>query len=432
MISISIILSLVSLSFSQLRLEFTKKPSKYPEHNNIVVPVEIGTPPQRVPLSLEFFSTAIWVIDDECGDTVLANAKQIPFTPRLSSTYKNKPSALSKLYYTFNNGYHQVKAKQAIETINNIDKFDFFLARRFSGLEASSGVLGLDSNNVMFSSLAFRGYISQLKDKGVINKEIFYIKYDDDTKGELVIGEDPKGNSTSKIKYYRKDIDNHQWRVKMNSVDYGNDVIEGDVFADFKIELGVMIGNEFYYNTIKKYFFNEMLSKGKCFEYKIMNTEYYTFKCKDTKDTYKNFPPLTFEFDKDLNIQFTYEDLFQYDTNDINSDVKIFKVFFSTKKKEDWTLGEPFFKKHILVFDSKDRAIGIMLLPSSFLDTVFKYKYYIIPSIILIPLFLFIILHYIRRRQQNQKKTKKAKGLIPITDMNTFYTDNEEELNEII
>ena len=90
MISISIILSLVSLSFSQLRLEFTKKPSKYPEHNNIVVPVEIGTPPQRVPLSLEFFSTAIWVIDDECGDTVLANAKQIPFTPRLSSTYKNR------------------------------------------------------------------------------------------------------------------------------------------------------------------------------------------------------------------------------------------------------------------------------------------------------------------------------------------------------
>ena len=89
-------------------------------------------------------------------------------------------------------------------------------------------MLGLDSNNVMFSSLAFRGYISQLKDKGVINKEIFYIKYDDDTKGELVIGEDPKGNSTSKIKYYRKDIDNHQWRVKMNSVDYGNDVIEGD------------------------------------------------------------------------------------------------------------------------------------------------------------------------------------------------------------
>ena len=51
------------------------------------------------------------------------------------------------------------------------------------------------------------------------NKEIFYIKYDDDTKGELVIGEDPKGNSTSKIKYYRKDIDNHQWRVKMNSVE---------------------------------------------------------------------------------------------------------------------------------------------------------------------------------------------------------------------
>ena len=431
MFSIFISLSLISLSFSQLRFKFTKKPSKYPEQNLIIVPIQIGTPSQIVPLSLEFFSNTIWVIDDECGDTVLS--KQIPFTPRLSSTYKVKPNEFSKDFlYTFNTGNHLVKAKQVVDTVNSLPQIDFFAARRFTGLEASSGVLGLDSNNVMFSSLAFRGYISQLKDKGVINKEIFYIKYDDDTKGELVIGEDPKGNSTSKIKYYRKDIDNHQWRVKMNSVDYGNDVIEGDVFADFKIELGVMIGNEFYYNAIKKYFFNEMLSKGKCFEYKIMNTEYYTFKCKDTKDTYKNFPPLTFEFDKDLNIQFTYEDLFQYDTNDINSDVKIFKVFFSTKKKEDWTLGEPFFKKHILVFDSKDRAIGILLLPSSFLDTVFKYKYYIIPSIILIPLFLFIILHYIRRRQQNQKKTKKAKGLIPITDMNTFYTDNGEELNEII
>ena len=85
MISISIILSLVSLSFSQLRLEFTKKPSKYPEQNLIIVPIQIGTPSQIVPLSLEFFSNTIWVIDDECGDTVLS--KQIPFTPRLSSTY---------------------------------------------------------------------------------------------------------------------------------------------------------------------------------------------------------------------------------------------------------------------------------------------------------------------------------------------------------
>ena len=37
-----------------------------------------------------------------------------------------------------------------------------------------------------------------------------------------------------------------------------------------------------------------------------------------------------------------------------------------------------------------------------------------------------------KRRQLNQKKGKKAKGLLPITDMNTFYTDNEEEMNEII
>ena len=116
MISISIILSLVSLSFSQLRLEFTKKPSKYPEHNNIVVPVEIGTPPQRVPLSLEFFSTAIWVIDDECGDTVLANAKQIPFTPRLSSTYKKQIEEISNKEYEFNPIAHYIKAIRASDT----------------------------------------------------------------------------------------------------------------------------------------------------------------------------------------------------------------------------------------------------------------------------------------------------------------------------
>ena len=211
----------------------------------------------------------------------------------------------------------------------------------------------------------------------------------------------------------------------MNSVDYGNNAIEGDVIANFKIELGVMVGNEFYYNTIKKNFFNNLISRKKCVEYQIKNTEYSTFKC---KDIYKNFPPLSFEFDKELIITFTYEELFSDDTND----EKMFKVFFSKGKKEEWTLGEPFFKKNILVFDSKNQTIGIMLLPSSFIDTVLKYKYYIIPSIILIPLFLFIILPYIIRRQQNQKKTKKAKGLIPITDMNTFYTDNGEELNEII
>ena len=159
-----------------------------------------------------------------------------------------------------------------------------------------------------------------------------------------------------------------------------------------------------------------------------MNTEYYTFKCKDTKDTYKNFPPLSFEFDKELIITFTYEELFSYDTND----EKMFKVFFSKGKKEEWTLGEPFFKKNILVFDSKNQTIGIMLLPSSFIDTVLKYKYYIILPVILISILLFIVLHYSKRKQVNQKKTKKANGLIPIAEKNTFCTENEEELKEII
>ena len=429
MFSIFIVFSLISLSFSQLRLQFTKKTSKHPEQNNIVVPIQIGTPPQVVPLSLEFFSTTIWVIDDQCGDTVLSTAKQIPFTPRLSSTYKVKPNEFSKDFlYTFNTGNHQVKAKQVEDTVNGLAKFDFFVARRFSGLEASSGVLGLDSNNVKFSSLAFKGFISQLRDKGVVNKEIFYIKYDDDSKGELVIGEEPSANN-SKIKYYRKDIENHQWSVKMNSVDYGNGAIEGDVIVNFKIELGVMVGNEFYYNTIKKNFFNELISKGKCVEYQIQNTEYSTFKCEDTKDIYKHFPPLSFEFDKELIITFTYEDLFQYDTND---DEKIFNIFFSRGEKEEWTLGEPFFKKNILVFDSKEKTIGIMLIPSSFIDVILKYKFYIILPVMLITLFLLTIAQFIKRRQLNQKKTKRAKGLIPIADKNTFCTDNEEELNEII
>ena len=423
MFSIFISLSLISLSFSQLRFKFTKKPSKYPEQNLIIVPIQIGTPSQIVPLSLEFFSNTIWVIDDECGDTVLS--KQIPFTPRLSSTYKVKPNEFSKDFlYTFNTGNHLVKAKQVVDTVNSLPQIDFFVARRFTGLEASSGVLGLDSNNVNFSSLAFKGFISQLRDRGVVNKEIFYIKYDDDIKGELVIGEDPN-EKKSKIKYYRKEIENHQWSVKMNSVDYGNNAIEGDVIANFKIELGVMIGNEFYYNTIKKNFFNNLISRKKCVEYQIKNTEYSTFQC---KDIYKNFPPLSFEFDKELIITFTYEELFSYDTND----EKMFKVFFSKGKKEEWTLGEPFFKKNILVFDSKNQTIGIMLLPSSFIDTVLKYKYYIILPVILISIFLVIVLHYSKRKQVNQKKTKKANGLIPIAEKNTFCTENEEELKEII
>ena len=31
----------------------------------------------------------------------------------------------------------------------------------------------------------------------------------------------------------------------------------------------------------------------------------------------------------------------------------------------------------------------------------------------------------------NQKKTKKANGLIPIAEKNTFCTENEEELKEM-
>ena len=66
------------------------------------------------------------------------------------------------------------------------------------------------------------------------------------------------------------------------------------------------------------------------------------------------------------------------------------------------------------------------------IDTVLKYKYYIVLPVILISIFLFIVLHYSKRKQVNQKKTKKANGLIPIAEKNTFCTENEEELKEII
>lgn len=415
---------------------FNKKNINKPTQNRIIVELAIGTPPQNIPFALEFFSTGIWVISEGCGDFISDSNKPPLFISRLSSTYKKQTEEISNKEYVFNTITHYIKAARGIDTflINNtsITNFSFFLARRFTNLVGASGVLGLDSNNVMFSNLAFKGFITQLFEKEVINQEMFYIKYKDDNNGDLIIGDSFR--FTEKTSFIKKEMDNHQWRIKLDDIDYGADnIIIPGVTISFKIELNGIIGAESYYNFVKRKFFEKQIEKGKCVEFKVAGTDYYTFKCK--KGVPISLPKLSFELSSNYSVVFTNEDMYTYDKEE-NMNILIFlftKSSFSSSKQNEWVMGEQFFKKQIIIFDSHDKSITFtpnQLHPS--------FSYLLIFIILAVFLFLIIIglfvYRYMRVTQvRKTKKKSKEKGLIPIDNWNTFCTESEcqNELKEM-
>lgn len=415
---------------------FNKKNINKPPQNRIIVDLSIGTPPQIIPFALEFFSTGIWIVSDDCGDRFSDSTKVSLYTSRLSSTYKKQIEEISNKEYEFNPVAHYIKAIRASDTflINDtkLTNFSFFLAKRFTNLDGAGGVLGLDSNNVMFSSVAFRGFIAQLFEKGLINQELFYIKYKDDNSGDLVIGE--KFKFTEKSPFIKKKINNHQWRIKVDIIDYGADnaIIPGAMIS-FKIELSGIIGAESYYNFLKRKFFEEQIDKGKCFEFRITGTDYYTFKCK--KEVWITLPKLTFDLSNNYSVVLTSEDMYVYDrVENMNIFILLFtKGSFSTSKQDEWIMGEHFFKKQIMLFDSHDKSITFTPNQS---HTSFNYfLIFIISAIVFFLIIIGLFVYRYKRLTQVRKRKKKSKekGLIPIDNLNTFCTESEyqNELKEV-
>ena len=339
-------------------------------NNELKITLKVGSHRQSIPCYLNLNTHTVYI----CGSNSDLNNGQPKYEEYKSKTYTNTSSSISsESFYVVG----MASKDDVCLNDNHITNLKFYLAKtKFSSHELIySCMIGLGYEEVFYDDDDAEGYlteiesfISQLKNNKLINKKVFFIKYNDnDDYGEIVFGVFPH---ELKDKYCKNCIEEEY--IEGDNV-YTSDIqivwsIKGYIYSgeklmfnylssiDFELNQGFIIGSYLYKKEILINFFNEMISKEECFTQEIYQQKraFDGFYCKKDIDITK-FESLKIILDKiKYKIEFTYDDLFT-----MNGDYLYFNVLFTQEEdefKNDFILGKPVFKKYPLVFDFVRRS----------------------------------------------------------------------------
>ena len=339
-------------------------------NNELKITLKVGSHRQPIPCYLNLNTHTVYI----CGSNSDLNNGQPKYEEYKSKTYTNTSSSISsESFYVVG----MASKDEVCLNDNHITNLKFYLAKtKFSSHELIySCMIGLGYEEVFYDDDDAEGYlteiesfISQLKNNKLINKKVFFIKYNDnDDNGEIVFGVFPH---ELKDKYCKNCIEEEY--IEGDNV-YTSDIqivwsIKGYIYSgeklmfnylssiDFELNQGFIIGSYIYKKEILNNFFNEKISKEECFTQEIYQQKraFDGFYCKKDIDITK-FESLKIILDKiKYKIEFTFEDLFT-----MNGDYLYFNVLFTQEEdefKNDFILGKPVFKKYPLVFDFVRRS----------------------------------------------------------------------------
>ena len=339
-------------------------------NNELKITLKVGSHRQSIPCYLNLNTHTVYI----CGSNSDLNNGQPKYEEYKSKTYTNTSSSISsESFYVVG----MASKDDVCLNDNHITNLKFYLAKtKFSSHELIySCMIGLGYEEVFYDDDDAEGYlteiesfISQLKNNKLINKKVFFIKYNDnDDNGEIVFGAFPH---ELKDKYCKNCIEEEY--IEGDNV-YTSDIqiiwsIKGYIYSgeklmfnylssiDFELNQGFIIGSYIYKKEILNNFFNEKISKEECFTQEIYQQKraFDGFYCKKDIDITK-FESLKIILDKiKYKIEFTYDDLFT-----MNGDYLYFNVLFTQEEdefKNDFILGKPVFKKYPLVFDFVRRS----------------------------------------------------------------------------
>ena len=263
------------------------------------------------------------------------------------------------------------------ELINNNEEF-----------ETLYGKMGLNMNNNEEISKC-PGFLSSLKNKNIIDKYIWHIDFYSHFHGYFYLGPEPhlysvKNNRNAiyneyqyiKLNTITSNDNNIQWKLLFNKILFKNKTNQytnyfNDKMAIIDINLGLIIGTSEYQQVLEDNFFNVLMRKNICkktiVEYIINNekTKYYIYSCKETFNQgeedgvlfsyYDLFPELElFHINFENNFKLTKYELFEK----INGDYYFLIIFNADNKNNIWKFGQPFLRRHQMIFDIDSKALG--------------------------------------------------------------------------
>ena len=352
-------------------------------HNNIYINLFIGNPEQAIPLIIKMSSYPFSVID--------INEKQIndtiKFDKELSNTnlyFVNQP--LKR--FTNPDFYDAIKLSDYFYYKNkkgekkNLGRLLFYSMTHVTESfkkNPQSGVIGLKLRDYdmnikkgetgphmdMDSNL-----VVQLKKNKIINNYAFTINYTSFNEGELIIGEYPHVYDSQNYDYSDFHMikcapnRNYNFDFYLDLIEYGNvKLINQDnyyILASLKIENSLIKPSYIFINEIERTFFEGYVDNDICQKICIYKNQEkcssYSYVC-NAKVNFYFFNNISFSF-KEYNCQLnlTYKDLFYFNIND--QKYYLLMEFEENSTNENWVLGAPFFRKHLLVFDQEKKIIG--------------------------------------------------------------------------
>ena len=338
--------------------------------NELHLIIEVGSHKQKIPCYLNTNSHTVYISG---SNSELKNG-QPKYEEYKSKTYHNTSSTTSsESFYVIGTPSTD---NICINNEQNIN-LKFYLAKsRFSENElVYSCMIGLGYEEVFYDDDDAEGYleeiesfISQIKNQNIINKKVFFIKYNEnDENGYIIFGGYPH-----ELKEQFCESCNEEEYIEGDNV-YTGDIqivwsIKGYIYSgeklmfnylssiEFELNQGFIIGSYTYKKEVENNFFKEKISKGECFTQEIYEQKkaFDGYYCKKNIDI-KKFEPLRIILDKiKYKIEFTYEDLFI-----VNGDYIYFNVIFTQDEddfKNDFILGKPLFKKYPVVYSFVRRS----------------------------------------------------------------------------
>ena len=308
LIFLKIILSQIIFPFTIKTNENINDPEEYIkiyQHNNITLDLNLGTPYQKLPIYLKL--------------------KQYPFSISSSNTnlpietFKEKESStleiLSKEKLYEEEDFKMGKKVQDIFLINNNKlKLHFILSSSQGYLLRDTGIIGLTFKTKNKELLDYT-FLEQLKENKLIEKQMFFLEYNNDFEGNFIIGKFP--HEINKKKYNKNnyieilpEIKNKNIQIRLNDINYGKYEIESVIDCVLSYEDSLLRGTRKYKEIVLNKFFNEYIENNHCFNTTIGLLGAYIYYCDDTINITK-FQPLIFTlYESNYTFELDYNDLF--------------------------------------------------------------------------------------------------------------------------
>ena len=388
---------IIKYIFCQLIIEYKKEIKKELKSPNEILldlveteyytNIKIGTPYQELKVNIEFTKNIFYISGDE---------KYKKYNPTISSSYKlfspNEKIEEFDLY---------IKGILSNETIYfNNKKYEDFLfvlsenSTKKSKMYPSSIGLGISTNIYLKYSIAIN-FINILYIKKQINSNSFFINQKNENEGQIIIGALPHEYEKIKKDFQKFEVDYSEsvsfynyWCSKFDKIKYNNLSYHENymVLFDFNLE-GIIIGS-FYFELLKRDFFQYYIDMNICFENSVGDYNY--FYCDKNKKKNIEFEKISnFSFiNKNFNETFevSYKDLFKE-----KGDYIFFLAIHNLRLSSTFILGKLFFNKYQLGFNFDKKMI---YLYKSDLNKKGKSIIVLIVIIIFLLIIVFSLLYY--------------------------------------